>query len=74
MDAPFLNETCQRCGGPFHCGVADPLGCACFDLKLSPTLMGQLRQNFQRCLCIACLKALQNGAELRLAPGPAASP
>lgn len=64
MDAPALNETCQRCGGPFHCGVSDPQGCACFDLKLAPALMSQLRQNYQRCLCIACLKAMQQDKEL----------
>ncbi|MDC6166503.1 cysteine-rich CWC family protein [Paucibacter sp. XJ19-41] len=61
--AAALNETCPRCGGPFHCGAGEAV-CECFDLRLSPELMSELRENYQRCLCIACLKALQGGAPI----------
>lgn len=65
-----LNETCPRCGGPFHCGAGEAV-CDCFDLRLSPELMSQLRASYRRCLCIACLKALQDGAPIALSPlGP----
>ena len=67
-----LNEVCQRCGQPFHCGVDDPAGCACCDLTLTPELTARLRQTYQRCLCLVCLKALQQGADFTLAPISAA--
>lgn len=61
--AAALDETCPRCGGPFHCGAGEAR-CDCFDLRLSPELMSLLRASYQRCLCIACLKALQEGASV----------
>lgn len=64
QDGAPLNESCPRCGGPFHCGAGDAAGCACFDLKLTPGLTEALSAEFPRCLCIACLSALQQGAAL----------
>jgi Cysteine-rich CWC len=59
-----LNESCPRCGGLFHCGAGDAAGCACFELQLTPALTQTLNAEFPRCLCIACLCALQLGAPL----------
>lgn len=65
------NERCPRCGGDFRCGVADPGPCACAGLTLTPELQAALRQRFDRCLCVACLRALQQGAALE---PPASAP
>jgi hypothetical protein len=61
MDAAAaLDDRCPRCGGPFHCGVSDTGGCACFGLSLSAGLIARLRADYSSCLCIACLKTLQD--------------
>lgn len=63
------NERCQRCGQPFHCGAADPQGCACAGLSLAPALLVQLREAYARCLCLDCLRQLQAGAPLHAPAG-----
>ncbi len=52
------NSACPRCGGSFRCGAADP-SCACFGLNIGPVLREHIRQNYQGCLCVSCLLALQ---------------
>jgi len=52
------NSRCPRCGGPFHCGANDPTPCACGTLKLDAALLADLRQRYDRCLCLRCLAAL----------------
>jgi hypothetical protein len=53
---------CPRCGGAFHCGVADVLPCACFTLRLDAALLADLRTRYDRCLCLVCLVQLQQEA------------
>ena len=52
------NESCPRCAAPFHCGAAEPR-CDCFDLQLSQALRQSLAEQYSRCLCLPCLRALQ---------------
>jgi len=52
------NSVCPRCAQPFSCGAAGPR-CDCFDLKLTPELRAKLAQQYDRCLCLTCLKQLQ---------------
>ena len=52
------NHQCPRCGSAFHCGANDPAPCACCTLKLDTTLLTELRQRYDGCLCLACLAAL----------------
>jgi len=49
---------CPRCGGAFHCGVADPEPCPCTTLRLDAKTLAQLRKRFVGCLCLACLREL----------------
>jgi hypothetical protein len=49
---------CPRCGGGFHCGVADARPCACTAVGLDAALRVELAQRFRGCLCIACLREL----------------
>jgi hypothetical protein len=57
----LLDDRCPRCGEPFHCGAAEPR-CDCFDLDLSAALRQGLAAQYSSCLCIACLKTLQQQA------------
>ena len=59
---PTLLDTCARCGGAFHCGVADAGPCACASLRLSDALLAALRARYAGCLCLACLLELQADA------------
>jgi len=69
MGGKGANAACPRCGGPFRCGAADA-HCACFDLRLSEALRGQLATQYgsSSCLCIGCLTALQWQARERGEP------
>jgi len=54
-----LNATCPRCGGAFHCGVKEPMPCACGQFQLSAATTRMLREQYDRCVCMACLAQLQ---------------
>lgn len=66
---PALDDVCPRCGGGFHCGVADGF-CDCFGLALTEATRREVAERYPgQCLCIACLKALSEEA-----PGPMGPP
>ena len=48
-------EACEACGQPFVCG-ATLAGCWCTEIKLSETTRAEMRAQYQRCLCRACLE------------------
>ncbi len=48
---------CARCGGPFHCGAADPGPCACTTLVVTPATRDRLAARYTGCLCLPCLAA-----------------
>jgi Cysteine-rich CWC len=52
-------EACPRCARTFHCGVNDSEPCACTTLTLDDALLAQLRERYDRCLCLSCLAELQ---------------
>lgn len=52
------DSRCPRCGGAFHCGVNDVEPCACTTLRLDDATLADLRQRFDGCLCLACLREL----------------
>jgi hypothetical protein len=54
-----LNATCPRCGGTFHCGVKEPMPCACGQFKLTQETTQMLRKTYDRCVCMNCLAQLQ---------------
>lgn len=66
MNAVQEGNTCPRCGRAFHCGVADAR-CDCCDLVLDAPLRQALAQQYERCLCVDCLKALAAGAPIATA-------
>jgi hypothetical protein len=67
------NATCPRCGGAFHCGVQEPMPCACGQFTLSPATMQMLREQYTRCVCMACLAQLQASPDPQDVKKPAQS-
>lgn len=67
-----LDDRCPRCGGPFHCGIGDSGPCACTGVTLGADLQAALRDRFEGCLCLACLRALAAGEPVERATTPAA--
>lgn len=65
MSGPAADDRCPRCGGLFHCGASDPTPCACAAVTLDAAVLEELRQCFERCLCLDCLRALAAGAPIR---------
>jgi hypothetical protein len=61
-------DRCPRCGGAFHCGVADPAPCACTTIELNAALLAELRTRYTGCLCLCCLSELAQAG--RVSPGP----
>ena len=56
-----MNETpdrCPRCGGGFHCGVADAAPCACTTIRLDAATLAEMRARYTTCLCMNCLASL----------------
>ena len=53
---PPAADRCPRCGAGFHCGMNDPAPCACSTLRLDEATLAALRQRFNGCLCLACLR------------------
>jgi hypothetical protein len=58
-------DRCPRCGGAFHCGVADPAPCACTTLRLDAATLARLKERHGlRCLCLRCLAEVAAGASV----------
>lgn len=53
-----LDDRCPRCGGGFHCGMADAGPCPCSTLTLDAATQAALRQRYSGCLCLPCLAEL----------------
>lgn len=57
-------QACEACGEPFACEISLGKGCWCGEVKLSNETRQQLRANYRKCLCRACLeKAEATNAE-----------
>ena len=59
-----FEDRCPRCGGPFHCGIADAGPCACTGISLDASLQQRLRERYTGCLCLRCLAALAKGQDI----------
>lgn len=53
------NAHCPRCGAAFHCGAGEAR-CDCAQVSLDAATLARLRAEYgTRCLCGACLRAMQ---------------
>jgi hypothetical protein len=55
-------DRCPRCGARFRCGREDAAPCPCAGLQLSAQTLAALRERFQGCLCVECLREMAGGA------------
>jgi hypothetical protein len=53
-----MEKTCSKCAAPFTC-QNEARGCWCEDLTLSAETLALLRQQYDNCLCPACLKSYE---------------
>lgn len=60
MNKEINNEQiiCESCEKPFECG-AKTGKCWCFEVNLSEQKLGELREEFDSCLCRECLEKLE---------------
>ncbi len=49
---------CESCGTEFTCNAGQET-CWCFDVKVAPENLADLKENYQRCLCKECLEKLE---------------
>ena len=56
----FEPDTCPRCGESFRCGMHDTAPCPCTTVRLEAPVLARLRERHVGCLCLACLRELQN--------------
>ncbi|MFN8284108.1 MAG: cysteine-rich CWC family protein [Chitinophagales bacterium] len=50
---------CQRCNTAFQCKVGSIELCQCSKIILNETTQAYLQQNYKDCICITCMKELQ---------------
>ncbi|WP_177225891.1 cysteine-rich CWC family protein [Arsenicibacter rosenii] len=57
--------TCPRCGEPVSCGVSAIGHCPCAGIVLTEPERAYIRSQFTDCLCITCLKTLQEACQVQ---------
>lgn len=59
------DSTCPRCGCAFVCeaDTASLAPCPCFAVQLNDRSRALLRARYDRCVCVACLRAVQAECE-----------
>ncbi len=50
---------CPRCNTPFECKVGSILLCQCSTISLNDDERDYIKQKFDDCLCVNCLKELK---------------
>jgi len=57
----YLEKHCSKCQATFGCKNEGP-GCWCESLQVPLETLGQLRVQYENCLCPACLREYATGA------------
>jgi hypothetical protein len=63
-------KICERCAAPFECKVGSINECQCSDLVLSGPMRDFLDNSFFDCLCIDCLKTMNDKLMAISPPAP----
>ena len=53
--------TCEACGETFTCGPLAKGGCWCMQENVPPERLEELKAQYARCLCPACLRKAASG-------------
>lgn len=51
---------CPRCKGSFECKVGSILDCQCTKVKLVDEERDWLKEKFDDCLCLACMREMKS--------------
>lgn len=54
-----MQKTCSKCGNVFGCKNEAP-GCWCESIYVDVTTLALLKEQFDNCLCPACLQSYSN--------------
>ncbi|MEN8170777.1 MAG: cysteine-rich CWC family protein [Pseudomonadota bacterium] len=60
-----LLKVCPRCGGSFECNKVSISHCQCRTVPLSAEQSDYISKRYDKCLCAACLVALQSEYNVR---------
>jgi len=52
------SQACEACGETFACEISLGTGCWCGEIKLRDEARQELRANYKKCLCRACLEKI----------------
>lgn len=52
-------KSCPRCGNKFECKIGNITQCQCFEIKLSKNELVFIKELYEDCLCINCLRKLK---------------
>ena len=57
-------KLCERCRCKFECRADDILNCDCSQIKISGKVIELVRKKYKGCLCVNCLKELNQNPSL----------
>ncbi len=61
-------EICPRCGASFDCGKSGK--CWCYEVDTSTSLLEEINDTYDRCLCPACLNELNEKSKVKNLANP----
>lgn len=59
----WMQKVCPRCSADFDCREDSVLECDCVHVILSPQQIEFLAENYNGCLCVECLREIQQDFE-----------
>ena len=54
----MIDKKCPKCGAPFICRHNDIVRCQCAEVKLTEAAQAYIKANYNDCLCVNCLRAI----------------
>jgi hypothetical protein len=61
----MATKKCSKCGESFAC-KQEEMGCWCEQVELSMEALNHLKENYENCLCPACLKTFEAQFSVKL--------
>ena len=55
-----MEKTCPNCKQKFDCKADDIENCLCNSIQLNNDAVGLIKNQFEDCLCVECLKEIEN--------------
>ena len=55
-----MKKICSKCNVEFECRADDIENCLCNSIQLNNDAVGLIKNQFEDCLCVECLKEIEN--------------